>query len=297
MLDYNNKIVINFELLSISDIVPLKVVIKMAKKNIIISGKEITIHGSDRDIYFNNYLSEGKQFYDTPIAFMEKYCREDAVVIDIGANIGLVTSSCAVLSPKGKIYAFEASPSIYKFLRKTVNENKFSNVKIFDIALSDKKRILKFYEDNKFLAGSRVVTNNYQNDKIIKVPAMPFDKIVKNLDLKKIDIIKLDVEGHELQVLKGAAKTIKKYQPHCLIEFNSYSMIWINRQLPQDFMKYLKTLFPRIYAFDRKNLGINEITENTDEFIISNLLNGCVDDLVCSFGDLPAPSKWFTSQQ
>jgi hypothetical protein len=70
-------------------------------------------------------------------------------------------------------------------------------------------------------------------------------------------------------------------------------MINENRQLTQDFMKQLSSIFPKIYAFDRKTLSINEITENTNEFIKNNLLNGCVDDLVCSFTDLPQAGEWF----
>lgn len=267
---------------------------ELESKRVKISGKKFKVFGSKDDRYFNEYLGANKEFFDTPVVYLEKYAGPDSVILDIGANIGLVSLSASTVSPKGTIYAIEASPAIYKILEKNLGSNPSKNVKPVHIALSDKKHTLDFFEDPDFLAGSRVVPSGTKSShKVIKVPAVPLDQLVTELGIKKIDIIKLDVEGHEEQVLDGARKTIKKFKPFCLIEFNSYVMIHENRQLPQDFLEYLKELFPRIYLFDRQTLGLTEITDNTDEFLTSTLLNGCVDDLVCGFADLPDASEWF----
>jgi len=267
---------------------------ELESKRVKISGKKFKVFGSKKDRYFNEYLGSNKDFFDTPVVYLEKYAAPDSTILDIGANIGLVSLSASVLSPEGTIYAIEASPVIYKILEKNLSGNPSKNVKPIHIALSNKKDTLDFFEDTDFLAGSRVVpSGTHSSHKIIKVPAVPLDQLVKELGIDKIDIIKLDVEGHEEQVLDGARKTIKKFKPFCLIEFNSYVMIHENRQLPQDFLEYLKDLFPRIYLFDRQTLGLTEITDSTDDFLTNNLLNGCVDDLVCGFDDLPTASKWF----
>lgn len=265
----------------------------MKSKRIKISKKNYEIFGKSKDAYFEQYLTDRNEFFDVPIAFLEKHCSENAVVFDIGANIGLVSCGVSSIASKGKIYAVEASPNIYKILKKNISTNKISNVEPINIALSNRKHTLKFFEDPAFLAGSRVVNKRDHTRKTIQVPALKLDELVGNIKPKKIDIIKLDVEGHEKQVLEGAQKTLKRFQPFCLIEFNSYVMIYENRELPQDFMKYLKKIFPRIYLISRETLNIVEITNSTDEFIRENLLHGCVDDLICGYEDIPLPSKWF----
>lgn len=264
----------------------------METKNIKISGKRFKVFGHKKDRYFNEYVTEGKDFFDTPIAFLEKHCVDDAVVFDIGANIGLVSCGASTIAPNGTIYAIEASPYIYKYLSKTVRTNTLKNVKPINIAVSNTRRKLSFFVDPNFLAGSRVVKKN-STGKVVRVEAKKLDEITKDLGINRLDIIKLDVEGHEQQVLEGAKKTLRKFKPFCLIEFNSYVMIYENRQLPQDFMAQLKQIFPRIYAFDRNTLGLTEITNDTGAFLQQNLLQGCVDDLVCGFGDLPPATKWF----
>lgn len=267
----------------------------MQSKSVVISGRKFKLFGNEKDRYFDKYLSDGNVFSDVPIVVIEKYCPEDGVVIDLGANIGAVFCSASVVAPKGTIYAYEASKKIYGYADKALKTNKIKNVELYNIALSEKKGTLKFYEDPNFLAGSRVANANNKATSTVK--AMPLDDLVKDLGIKKIDILKIDVEGHEEEVLKGAQQTLKKYKPMCLIEFNSYAMITFKRQLPQDFMEILKKLFPRIYVFDRNTMEIRDITDDTDRFITHNLLNGCVDDLVCMFGDLPEPGKWFIDQQ
>ena len=73
------------------------------------------------------------------------------------------------------------------------------------------------------------------------VPMTSIDAIVAELSLQRLDLIKIDVEGFELDVLKGALQTIRRFRPRIVAEFNSFALI-ANRNL-------LAALFSRIRAF------------------------------------------------
>jgi FkbM family methyltransferase len=263
------------------------------KKRIVITEETFDIYGDSTDTYYTKYIHEGDTFYDVPILLAEKYCPEDAVILDVGANIGAVACALSVIAPKGKTYAIEASPMIHKLLEKNLEANNIKNVEPINVAASDHNGTVFFQEDPSYLAGSRVVAEGDGTVRGVNVAAVRIDDLMKDRKIDRLDFIKMDVEGHEQEALEGMRQTLSKFKPFCVLEFNAFVMIYHNRQFPQDFMDYLKSIFPRIYAFDRMTLGLTEITENTDQFVINNLLTGCVDDLVCGFDDLPAASPRF----
>ena len=133
--------------------------------------------------------------------------------MDVGAYKGVYTY---FISKYSKIvYAFEPNPKSYKILKKIVNKN----VKVFPYALSDKSSsdFLKIPKGKKGYSNQGGSIRNVKLDKNfgkLKVETKKID----DLKLKNIGFIKIDAEGVELQVLKGAKKLIKKYKPTLLIE-------------------------------------------------------------------------------
>ncbi len=97
-----------------------------------------------------------------------------------------------------------------------VKINNLDNIIVLNCALSDKNSYKKFY-----LSQDSAHSSFYSNEKsYIKVKTMKLDDVIKKLkiDYKDISLIKIDVEGHEYFVLKGANKTLKKSKPFILIE-------------------------------------------------------------------------------
>lgn len=140
------------------------------------------------------------------------YLRENDVVIDCGANIGMFS---AVSSAKGcKVYAFEPMNYIIdNYLSKTAEWNK--NITVCPYALADEKKDLLFelYEGN--IGASRESTNldrqggrQYQ-----QVRAVSLDDFVSENGLDQVDFIKADIEGAERYMLLGAKNTIRKFSP------------------------------------------------------------------------------------
>ncbi len=138
--------------------------------------------------------------------FLEKHIKDKETLIDIGAALGYYTLLFSkAAGNKGKIYAFEAEKKAFSYLKKNVLLNNLSNVKIFNLAVDQNEGESYFVESCDLNIGtwgghiSRKKTN-------LKVKTCCLD----DFDFKKVDWIKLDVDGNEFKILKGMRNLIKK---------------------------------------------------------------------------------------
>lgn len=141
-----------------------------------------------------------------------KYIKPGDTAIDIGAFIGDHTIAYAnKVGNDGKVIAFEPNPEAFECLEH--NLSKFSNVELRKEALSDKSGKVSI---------TKVPTNagmTYVDKKKGKIKCITLD----SLNLEKVDFIKIDAEGFEHNILKGAEQTIRKYKPTMVIEIvNDY---------------------------------------------------------------------------
>jgi FkbM family methyltransferase len=130
-------------------------------------------------------------------------------VLDIGANIGFVTSLCSFRAgANGKVWSFEPNPLIIKRLEKNIENNKIKNIRLFPFALSDanKEGFLEFPEMFSYNQGVAFVGSGKNDSKAIKIDLKKLDDIVPTNTV--IDVLKIDVEGHEISVFKGAENLI-----------------------------------------------------------------------------------------
>ncbi len=142
-------------------------------------------------------------------------------VIDIGANIGMITLLAShLVGPRGRVLSFEPNPAPRRRLQEHIEINSIKNVEIFDVALSDA-------EEQKTL----IVDGSH--DGIGTLAARPdFANVTQRHDLRTAIgdnvlpaelagnvFIKIDVEGFEIRVLRGLGRTIEKYRPIILTEF------------------------------------------------------------------------------
>jgi len=129
------------------------------------------------------------------------------IVLDIGANIGVYSlKSSQSVSPNGKVIAIEADPDIFDSLKVNVQLNSKTNIIPLNYAIFDKqKNVLLYRSTNSSPTNSLEIINNAEK---INVKANTIDNVIDELNLKKIDWIKIDVEGVEIQVLNGAKKLL-----------------------------------------------------------------------------------------
>ena len=153
--------------------------------------------------------------------------KQSDVILDIGANTGIFSMLAQNNNSAAKVIAIEPVGVNFEVLSKNISRNKFPII-AEKVALSDKKGTAKMFmlkdrlnymtsvNENRY-AGAPHVKGNYEVVEI-EVPIMPFSEIVSRHSLQKIDLVKIDVEGHEIAVLNSMLPWLQKYKPHILIE-------------------------------------------------------------------------------
>ena len=143
---------------------------------------------------------------------------------DVGANVGLYTWEVRKVCPTRKILAFEPDPENIKLLEKTLRGANLQNVEICKYALSNQLAEVSFFQDNLTSATGCVAGKDkpwieqYLNGSAneIRVKTETLDSILRKD--RTPSLIKIDVEGHEVEVLQGARNTIREAKPMMIIE-------------------------------------------------------------------------------
>ncbi len=165
-------------------------------------------------------------FEEKEIVFLHNFLKPGDTFIDVGANIGLFSLHAAqIVCNNGSVHSFEPSPSTFERFELNINLNKFNNIiHANNFGLSSSKSYLKM---NISLSGydawnTFANTNDSKFDTQLKIPVDTLDNYLKTKSIKKdeISLIKIDVEGWEYEVLKGAKDLlICPNSPALLVEF------------------------------------------------------------------------------
>ena len=185
------------------------------------------------------------------MSFVLHLLRKDDVMIDIGANIGSYTILAGAVIG-AKTFSFEPIPETFRCLIDNVNINGiFNKVKCYNIGIADKNGILKFTSNldttNHVIINDSFIKNI---DNIIDVPVRKLDTIISGCNPL---LIKIDVEGFELQVLKGADEILKSKSLLAVI-IETFSKNNMNKQMSKyGFKPFMYNSFNRkILPFDSK---------------------------------------------
>lgn len=142
------------------------------------------------------------------------------VVVDIGAHIGTFTLSASLkVGKEGKVIAIEPENGNFNQLNKNLILNKIENVVPVNIGISDSNGEKDFFITSNYVGHSLSPHWPFINKIRIKVKTL--DTLLKELNINKIDMLKIDVEGAELEILKGAKETLIK-NPRLKIAIASY---------------------------------------------------------------------------
>lgn len=158
-------------------------------------------------------------------------------VLDIGANIGLYTMSAAARVGKhGKVIAVEPLPMNHRSLYAGIVYNKFSNVQVLPIAASDHTGLIPIRCASDSSNGI-VGADEGSRDPDTYVPAHRLDDLLSTLT--RVDVIKIDIEGHEPAAWEGMKSLVQRHHPLVFSEFSPIAM----RNVGQDPLEYLRMLF------------------------------------------------------
>lgn len=150
---------------------------------------------------------------------------EGMTCLDVGSNIGYyVLLESRLVGDTGRIISIEPSPTNFKYLEKNLALQNNHNVECYNFAAGDKEGKVRFFVNNKS-NGCKVLREGQVHPHedlgtIIEVPVRTLDNLVDELELSRLDLIRMDVEGYELHILKGMKQILKKFQPQIQLELH-----------------------------------------------------------------------------
>jgi FkbM family methyltransferase len=179
-------------------------------------------------------------------------------LLDIGAHIGWFTVLGAHrVGPQGRVFAFEPRPAIFAYLRASVEANGFAERCVLHCAaLSDKRGTTsmavftkEFNTGHAFMVAGEVPEGA---SLVTDIPTMVLDNIPFD---RKIDLIKIDVEGAEAMILRGGRELLQRDQPVIVSELFPCWLRSVSGESPEDFFDFLRTLGYRLFELTELGVG------------------------------------------
>jgi FkbM family methyltransferase len=164
----------------------------------------------------------GGLFEEDEVRLIKGALKPGMVFLDIGANMGYYTLLAAQrVGPGGQVHSFEPSPRMFSELKFNVELNRFSNVQLNHVALGDKPGMARLsrYERGQEVYGS-LSQRCFPGARAIgydDVVVETLDNYMENKNIKQVDFMKMDVEGAELMVLRGAERFLKQFKPQKIV--------------------------------------------------------------------------------
>lgn len=190
-----------------------------------------------------------KEFESHEISCLEKLIRENDVCLDIGGNIGIYSVFMASKAHQGRVISFEPVPINRGILALNIHLNGINNVEVKDYAINDYSGTTQFTVCEDAAYSSIISTNRKKEARLLEVPSRTLDDLFA-VEGKKIDIIKIDVEGAELHVLKGGEQLLSNPQlrPRALlIELNHKNQA-VYGYGPPDVISFMKAVGYDVYS-------------------------------------------------
>jgi len=191
-------------------------------------------HGSERNLYrtrfgdlfwLNDHSCIDQGIIQTGLwephatAAVRKIVKKGDVAIDVGANIGYFTVILSKLvGSEGRVYAFEPTTKYCEILKRNIEANGIANCEVFQLGLSNKGQTVEIFNDEASATIHVPEGMPLGYRETIKVTTL--NDFVGEHGLRKIDFIKIDVDGHEPLIFEGAWDILDQYYPVILTEIS-----------------------------------------------------------------------------
>ena len=210
---------------------------------------------------------------------IKKEIHSGDVVLDIGAHIGYYTLQFAnLVGSTGKVYAFEPEPKNFELLKKNVQINKHDNVVLIQKIVSDKDGIVEFFISKFDSIGNKLFKSNEAGSSI-KIESTTLDEYFKDLK-KKIDFIKMDIQGGEGKAILGMKNLLKENKNLKIIQEWWPDALKQNNTNPEDHLKFLQHIGYKIYELEKSSGAIKkDILPITIEQLLGKYPNSLIEDI------------------
>lgn len=214
-------------------------------------------------------LTQGRWF-EKEIEFCRQLLQPGMVVIDVGANVGVYTFLAArCVGTTGRVYAIEPTPECVACLKSTVVDNRLDSCVVpIDAAVGSQlgQVFLVFKGASVF---NRIVTDRAfaGRGRVKAVGQLTLDHLWESENKPRVDLIKIDVEGAELQVLQGSEQLLRKLEP--IVMFENRHTEKISGAEPVEF---LATLGYKFYTYERYRARLKQVDPIARRLNVLNLI-------------------------
>ena len=213
--------------------------------NVDIGGKNYVITSDDN---YLAYIENG--FEPDMVRLFRSVASGSDVILDVGANIGCTALLFADLARK--VYAFEPSSTTFAFLEQNIVSSGLENIEALNVGLGSEpyETTLTFAPSDRsggFVSDRTQASVGHTVEKIV---IRTMDDVLKSLNPTKVDFVKIDVEGFEGHVLRGATRTLADHKPLVVLELNHWCLNAFQRTSIPDFFDFLRSVFPILFAID-----------------------------------------------
>lgn len=234
--------------------------------DIILKIYNFRVFGSIKKSKNSHYLLKKCEFSDIhELETIKKISDKKKILfIDCGCNYGFYSFYAASLSNKNIIYSIEASKKTSNEFLKNFNLNNFTNIKFFNNAISNiDGKLISFNESINDWESSSIQAN-FKVQSVETIKSFKIDTLIKDVNLDNYStIIKLDIEGDELNALQGAFTIVKKTSPLIIMEFSKY--IFNDKEKVKFFKKFLKDFDYSIYDTNHKKKDLDELINKIEK--------------------------------
>jgi FkbM family methyltransferase len=201
--------------------------------------------------------------------------KEGDIVVDVGAHIGKYSIIASkMVGSKGKVIAIEAHPDNCNILKKNIALNKLSNVIVLNCAAHSTETLVKLYEpgqEDGFTIYNTIMTDrsSLNTQRYIEVKANTLDSLLLEKGIKQVNWIKIDVEGAEFEVLRGATTILSSSKDiSLLIEIHNVGAN--NKTFYEPIIELLesknyKMSFEKVYGTGERHIIMKKVSTNSDD--------------------------------
>lgn len=156
---------------------------------------------------------------------LKRILRPGDTVLDIGANVGLVSIIARqIVGNNGKVHAFEPQPTLVDLMYKSLEKNGYSDVVIHKVALGVEKEEKELFIPEGHFGAASLIRESFKGNKI-SVRVENATTYLASLGLPPIRLVKMDVEGYEAEIIKGAWDFFETNRPDAILfELNDHSV-------------------------------------------------------------------------
>jgi FkbM family methyltransferase len=195
---------------------PLALIPRTATARIVcgpLRGKKWIVGAGNHGYWLGTYEQEKQNWLHDNV-------RENDVFYDLGAHVGYYTLLASLLvGKKGVVYAFEPNPRNLVFLRRHITLNTVENAIVKESAVADRDGMMTFNFDVSSFMGHIDAKADF------KVDVVSLDSCLEKGEIKRPDCMKIDVEGAELSVLKGAGECLSRHHPRIFLSLHSQELL------------------------------------------------------------------------